>query len=168
MKDPLLLIAREAIHDRITGRNAYRPVAGGAGSPPLGCFVSLKKRERLRGCMGTMEPTHPTLEEEVAANALAAALRDPRFKPVLPEEFGQITISIDLLTPLEPVASEAELDVARFGVMVRAGSKRGLLLPDLPGVRTVRQQIDICREKAGIAAGEEVSLERFEVERIEE
>ncbi len=168
MKDPLLLIAREAIHDRITGRNAYRPLAGGAGRPPLGCFVSLKLRERLRGCMGTMEPTRPTLEEEVAANALAAALRDPRFKPLRPEELERVAISIDLLTPLEPVASEAELDVSRFGVMVHAGSKKGLLLPDLPGVRTVRQQIDICREKAGIAAGEEVSLERFEVERIEE
>ena len=84
------------------------------------------------------------------------------------EELDLIRISIDLLSPLEEVQSEAELDPVVYGLMVRAGRKKGLLLPDLPGVRTVQRQIEICREKAGIPAGEPVTMERFVVERIEE
>lgn len=168
MKNSLVLIARNAIHDQIVGRDPYKQLDGRAASAPQGCFVSLKLRGRLRGCMGTMTATQSTLEREVAANALAAALRDPRFKPVRLAELERIGISIDLLSPLEPVASQDDLDPARYGVMVRAGRKKGLLLPDLPGVKSVAHQIEICREKAGIAPQEEVALQRFEVLRIEE
>ncbi|MBR7174941.1 MAG: AMMECR1 domain-containing protein, partial [Clostridia bacterium] len=61
--------------------------------------------------------------------------------------------------------SEDELDVKRYGVIVTRGHRRGLLLPDLDGVDTVRQQVDIARRKAGISPGEDVSLQRFEVVR---
>lgn len=166
MKNPLVLIARQAIHDRIVGRDPFRRLDGIVSIPPQGCFVSLKMRERLRGCMGTMTPTQTTLNREVTANALSAAMRDPRFKPVRMDELDSIHISIDLLTPLEPVDGPEWLDPARYGVMVHAGSKKGLLLPDLPGVNTVSRQIEICREKAGIAEHEQVSLQRFQVERI--
>ncbi len=168
MKNSLLLIARQAIYDNISGRGSYSPPSATGGNVAQGCFVSLKKESKLRGCMGTMAPTQSTLEAEVAANALAAALRDPRFQPVRLEELDLIQISIDLLSPLEEVQSEVELDPVVYGLMVRAGRKKGLLLPDLPGVRTVRRQIEICREKAGIPAGEPVTMERFVVERIEE
>lgn len=167
MSNPLVIIARQAIRDHIAGRDPFRQ-PDGAANPPQGCFVSLKIRDRLRGCMGTMTATQPTLEREVAENALAAAMRDPRFKPVRMEELDRIRISIDLLTPLERVDSPEQLDPARYGVMVRSGKKKGLLLPDLPGVDSASRQIEICREKAGIDPGEEVALERFEVLRIEE
>lgn len=167
MKNPLILIARQAIHDRIVGRDPFRRLEGDT-NPPQGCFVSLKIRERLRGCMGTMAATQLTLEREVVENALSAAMRDPRFKPVRMDELKRIRISLDLLTPLEPVQSMEQLDPVRFGVMVRSGRKKGLLLPDLPGVESAARQIEICREKAGIAPEEDVELQRFEVLRIEE
>ena len=73
-----------------------------------------------------------------------------------------------MLFPAEPVASEAELDPARYGVIVSKGWRRGLLLPNLEGVDTVEQQVAIAKRKAGIGLGERgVRLERFEVVRHE-
>jgi AmmeMemoRadiSam system protein A len=168
MKDPLLVIARQAIHTHITGGDPRQSLAREAGNAPRGCFVSLKKRARLRGCMGTISPTQPTLEEEIISNALAAALRDPRFQPVRLEELDEILISLDLLSPLEAVAAPDLLDPRVFGLLVRAGKRTGVLLPDLPGVRSVEKQIEICREKAGIEPEEEIGMQRFTVERISE
>ncbi len=74
-------------------------------------------------------------------------------------------ISVDVLGDMEKIASPDELDVKRYGVVVTKGYKRGLLLPDLDGVDTVEEQIAIAKDKAGIKAGEEVELERFEVVR---
>jgi AMMECR1 domain-containing protein len=63
------------------------------------------------------------------------------------------------------VNDESELDARRYGVIVESGWRRGLLLPDLEGVDTVQQQIEICRMKAGIGSDEPVRLYRFEVKR---
>ncbi len=65
----------------------------------------------------------------------------------------------------EPVKSEAELDPKKYGIIVQSGFRKGLLLPDLEGVNTVEDQIDICRRKAGISPEEPVKLYRFEVKR---
>lgn len=168
MTDALVKLARQALHSHVHGGNPRRELAGQASGAPRACFVSLKKGERLRGCMGTTSPSQPSVEEEVIANSLAAAERDPRFKPVRAEELEKIRISIDLLSPTEKVESHAELDPRVYGLVVRAGSRAGLLLPDLPGVKTVERQIEICREKAGIPPETEITLERFLVERLEE
>ena len=79
----------------------------------------------------------------------------------------RLVISVDVLGETEPVASPDELDVKRYGVIVSKGHKRGLLLPNLEGVDTVEEQIDIAKRKAGIGRDEEVRLERFEVVRHE-
>jgi len=63
------------------------------------------------------------------------------------------------------VESKAQLDPKKYGVIVQAGWRRGLLLPDLEGVDTVEQQISISRQKAGIAPNEPIQLYRFEVKR---
>jgi AMMECR1 domain-containing protein len=73
--------------------------------------------------------------------------------------------SVDVLTLPEPVASEADLDPKKYGVIVESGGRRGLLLPDLEGVDTVQYQIEICRAKAGIPANLPVKLYRFKVKR---
>lgn len=73
--------------------------------------------------------------------------------------------SVDALGVPEPIDSPAQLDVKRYGVIVSCGGRRGLLLPDLEGVDTVEQQIDIARQKGGISAREHYTLERFEVVR---
>ena len=130
-----------------------------------GAFVSVHRQGRLRGCIGTIAPTCPCLGEEIIQNTISAASRDPRFEPIRPDELDLLEISVDVLGEPEDIASEAELDVKRYGVIVTRGGRRGLLLPDLEGVDTPAQQVAIARQKAGIAAGEPVKLQRFEVVR---
>ena len=128
-----------------------------------GAFVSIHKQGRLRGCIGTIAPTQENLAEEIIRNAVSAASRDPRFDPIRPDELKWLEISVDVLGEPEEIPSEDWLDVRRYGVIVTRGHRRGLLLPDLDGVDTVRQQVDIARRKAGIGPKEKVSLQRFEV-----
>jgi len=130
-----------------------------------GVFVSLKKHGQLRGCIGTIAATHNNIAEEIAENAVSAASRDPRFNPVEREELPELDISVDILADAEPVGSMDELDPHRYGVIVSAGGRRGLLLPDLEGIHTVEEQVAIARQKAGIGPEEKVRLERFEVVR---
>ena len=130
-----------------------------------GAFVSIHKLGRLRGCIGTISPTRASLAEEIIRNAVSAAVNDPRFDPIQPDELPLLDISVDVLGEPEPIASESELDVKRYGVIVARGNRRGLLLPDLEGVDTVQQQIAIARQKAGIGPKEKVELHRFRVTR---
>ncbi|MDH7577490.1 MAG: AmmeMemoRadiSam system protein A [Bacillota bacterium] len=141
------------------------PPAGMKGR--AGVFVSLKKRGQLRGCIGTIEPCQENVAAEIIHNAVSAGVQDPRFWPVELEELPELKISVDVLTPPEPVKSEEELDPRRYGVIVRSRGRTGLLLPALEGIETVAEQIGIARQKAGIRPGEPVQLERFEVIRHE-
>ncbi|HHW41164.1 MAG TPA: AmmeMemoRadiSam system protein A [Syntrophomonadaceae bacterium] len=132
-----------------------------------GVFVSLKKHGQLRGCIGTIEPVQENIAAEIIHNAVSAAVQDPRFWPVELKEVPELKISVDVLTPPEPVASEKDLDPKRYGVIVRSKGRTGLLLPNLEGINTVTEQVAIARQKAGIRPDEPVELERFEVIRYE-
>jgi AmmeMemoRadiSam system protein A len=132
-----------------------------------GTFVSLHKDGRLRGCIGTIAPTTGSVALEIIQNAVSAGLSDPRFPQVTPEELPRLVYKVDVLMPPEEIAGPGELDVKRYGVIVTSGDRRGLLLPDLEGVDTVEEQIDIARQKAGIPEGARLRLERFEVIRHE-
>ena len=68
-----------------------------------------------------------------------------------------------MLTDPEPISGPEQLNVKKYGVIVSCGGRRGLLLPDLEGVDTIAQQVDIARRKGGIGANEPYRLERFEV-----
>ena len=131
------------------------------------CFVSLKKGGDLRGCIGTLTPAEADLGREIPRNARAAAFQDPRFAPVREDELGALVCTVDVLSPSEP-CSAADLDPARYGVVVLSGSRRGVLLPDLEGVDTVAAQVGIARQKAGIHPGARCDLERFTVTRCRE
>jgi AmmeMemoRadiSam system protein A/AmmeMemoRadiSam system protein B len=134
------------------------------------CFVSIKTHEgELRGCIGTVEPAKQNLAEEVIANAINAASRDPRFDPVSIDELSVLRYSVDILNEPEPAAL-ADLDPKTYGVIVEDESEtqRGLLLPDIPGVETAEQQVDIAARKAGIPVGEPLKLFRFRVDRYRE
>jgi AmmeMemoRadiSam system protein A len=134
------------------------------------CFVSIKTlRGDLRGCIGTILPTRPSLDLEIIANAVAASTRDPRFPPMQASELDNVTLSVDVLSLPEPVADRSALDPAVWGVIVSRGMLRGVLLPDLEGVDTVEQQLDIAARKAGIRKIDDaVTLERFRVDRYTE
>jgi AmmeMemoRadiSam system protein A len=132
-----------------------------------GAFVSLKKDGELRGCIGTIEPVRRNLAEEIINNAVSAGVEDPRFLPLQLEELPDLTISVDVLAPPEPIDSEDDLDPRRYGVIVSSGGRVGLLLPNLEGIDTVAEQIGIARQKAGLWPDEPVSLARFEVTRYQ-
>ena len=134
------------------------------------CFVSLKTLNgELRGCIGTIEPARDTLAHEIIANAISAANNDPRFEPVRPEELSNLRYSVDVLFPPEETSME-DLDPSVFGVIVEdeSGTRRGLLLPDIPGIDNSEQQVEIAARKAGIGRGEPIRLYRFKVERYRE
>ena len=130
-----------------------------------GVFVSLHLRGRLRGCIGTIEPTTSSVALEILQNGISACSRDPRFPEVAASELSMLEYSVDVLGEAEEITSPEQLDVRRYGVIVENGYRRGLLLPDLDGVDTVGEQIDIARRKAGIGKNEKLSLKRFEVVR---
>ena len=130
-----------------------------------GVFVSIHKDGKLRGCIGTFLPTRECIAKEIISNAVSASTRDPRFDPIGPEELKWLEINVDVLSTPEPIGGKEELDVKRYGVIVSSGSRRGLLLPDLDGVDTVDEQVNIARRKAGIREQDPITLERFEVVR---
>jgi len=134
------------------------------------CFVSIKTPDGdLRGCIGTIEPARETLAEELIANAINAATRDPRFMPVSASELPHLRYSVDILSASEPASFE-ELDPAVYGVIVEdeSGLRRGLLLPDIEGVDSAEKQVEIASRKAGIPPGTTVKLWRFRVQRFRE
>jgi len=131
-----------------------------------GVFVSIHKHGELRGCIGTFEPTKDNAAEEIIANAISSATRDPRFPPIATSELDDLEYSVDILTKPELVKDTSQLDSKKYGVIVESGFKRGLLLPDLEGVDSVERQIEICRLKAGIAFDEPIKLYRFQVRRF--
>jgi MEMO1 family protein len=163
-------LARHALQKHFGGGNlAELP----AVLPPVfqekaGAFVSLKKAGALRGCIGTVEAVRKDLAAEIAANAVSAAIRDPRFPPVSAEELSAIDISVDVLSPMEAVAGINELNPKDYGVLVRSGNRSGLLLPDLEGVDSAEEQVAIARRKAGINPTEPADLFRFTVTRYKE
>ena len=165
-------LAREAVETFIRSGSVLDPPETGEGllRARAPCFVCLKTLDGdLRGCIGTIEPSKDTLAEEIVANAISAATTDPRFDPVKPAELSNLRYSVDVLHHPEPTVVE-ELDPKVFGVIVEdeSGSRRGLLLPDIPGIDDVEQQIEIAARKAGIPHGEPIKLSRFRVERYRE
>jgi AmmeMemoRadiSam system protein A len=95
-----------------------------------GAFVSIYKQGMLRGCIGSLEGSTP-LMETVEAMAEAAAFRDPRFRPVAPEELPYLEVEISALTPLEEIKDPEEIEVGKHGIMIRKGYYSGLLLPQV-------------------------------------
>lgn len=173
-EDPYVRLARQTIEAWVRGcaGRTEKRIAVPEGLPEemlarrAGVFVSLKEDGRLRGCIGTISPVRGSIAEEIMENAVSAACRDPRFHPVEPEELDRLVYSVDVLGKPEEISSKEELDVKRYGVIVSRGARRGLLLPNLEGVDTVEEQIDIARQKAGIPEdAENIRLERFEVVR---
>jgi len=165
---PLIELARKAVEKYVRDKEIARPrkltdeMKGKAG-----VFVSIHKRGQIRGCIGTYQPTQSNLAREIIRNAIGSATRDYRFSPITPDELPHLTYKVDILTTPELVSSKSELDPGKYGVMVEYGNKRGLLLPDLEGVRSIDQQIEIASAKGGILPDEPVKLYRFEVRRFE-
>ena len=166
MMSPVAKLARQTVETYVKeGKSPRLEELTPEMKQKAGVFVSIHKFDELRGCIGTFEPQEKNVAEEIITNAISSATRDPRFRPVAPNELKDLSYSVDVLTKPEPIPDKDQLDPRKYGVIVESGLRRGLLLPDLEGVDSVDYQIDICRQKAGIAPDEPIKLYRFEVKR---
>jgi AmmeMemoRadiSam system protein A len=134
-----------------------------------GVFVTIEKDNELRGCIGTYLPTKENIAKEIIANAVSAATQDYRFSPITPEELDNLTFTVSLLSEPELIDNPEKLDPKKYGLIVKcidAPQKCGLLLPDLEGIDSVKQQFSICCAKGGIDPKKDsVALFRFKVEK---
>ncbi len=164
---PLVQLAKETVEKYIREGLTKSPPEGLTTEMKerAGVFVSLKKKGKLRGCIGTFSPSTRNVAEEIIQNAISSSTRDPRFPSLGKEELNEIDYSVDVLSEPERVKGPEELDPKRYGVIVKKDWRKGLLLPDLEGIDTVEEQISIARQKAGIYPDEKVELWRFEVKR---
>ena len=116
---------------------------------PLGAYVTYEKDGTLRGCLGRLEGDRPAYLN-VQYAAVAAALADPRFPPVTPEELETLSIQITLLDPMRQVESPDEIGIGRDGVLMRVGEKDGaLFLPQVPpdqGWDLQATLLNLCRK----------------------
>ena len=164
---PLVALAHKTVEEYVKHGEVIEPPK--TLTPEMqeraGVFVSIHENNDLRGCIGTFEPEYQNVALEIIHNAILASTEDPRFLPIREQELPLLDISVDVLTRPEAVKGISELDAKKYGVIVGCGYRRGLLLPDLEGVDTPEEQINICRQKGGIGEDEPVKLYRFEVKR---
>ena len=152
--DPYISLAKQAVEsyvlngtkisnpselpDELTGRTA-------------GVFVTIFKEGQLRGCLGTIAPIQGSIAAEIIENAVATATRDYRFDPVAAKELGSLAYEVSVLFPPEPLKNPKRHNPQSDGLIVKTPDGRsGLLLPDIEGVETLEQQLEICAEKGQI------------------
>ena len=120
---------------------ARRSVAAAAAGEPLpadpppgpftehgAAFITLRQRGDLRGCIGHIHPTEP-LWLSVRNMARSAAVADPRFPPVTPEEVEDLHVGISVLSPMRRITGPGEILIGEHGLYIKKDKKNGLLLP---------------------------------------
>lgn len=172
----LLRLARAAIGEKL-GKPAPADVSHEKLQEPGATFVTLTQQGQLRGCIGSLE-AHRPLALDVRENALAAAFRDPRFSPLVVEEFEFTSVEVSLLTPAAPMAFRDEADfLAQLrpgvdGIVFQYGRHRSTFLPQvwesLPDPNMFMRQL---KRKAGLPPNfwhETVTISRYEVTKWKE
>lgn len=140
----LLVLARQAIAYYLENKRFLEiDTDDPALEQKVGVFVTLRTRwepglphdkaARLRGCIGHMQADVPLITL-VPVMAVKAAMRDPRFPPVTAVELPKLHIEISLLSPLTPVTDIEDIELGVHGLVIQSGMKRGLLLPQVPGM----------------------------------
>jgi AmmeMemoRadiSam system protein A len=126
----LLRLARNAVVEAVSQGHLPGQISqDGVFAERRGAFVTLHVRRRLRGCIGVIEADE-SLGESIVRCAAGAALQDPRFPPMRPEDLAELQIEISLLSALAAIRPE-EVEIGRHGLLVSRGPQRGLLLPQV-------------------------------------
>jgi AmmeMemoRadiSam system protein A len=131
-EEQLLRLARRSLEARVRRLGAIEAdvhVANGGG---WGAFVTISSGGELRGCLGRSSSDRP-LSQLIDELARAVADSDPRFDPVRPEELPSISLEVSVLGPEREIVSISEIEIGRHGLVVEQGTRRGLLLPQVPG-----------------------------------
>jgi AmmeMemoRadiSam system protein B/AmmeMemoRadiSam system protein A len=131
-KTELLRLARSAINQFIKERKIIDYSTENLNFlTKKGAFVTLRKKEFLRGCIGFIEPVLP-LYQAVIKTSVYAACTDQRFPPVSEEELDDLEIEISVLSPLKKIRDPSLIKVGKHGLVISKGNKKGLLLPQVP------------------------------------
>jgi AmmeMemoRadiSam system protein A len=161
----LLRIVRNAVASELS-RTLPSPVhiSSGVLSEHHGVFVSIHKGRNLRGCIGNIHSNLP-LYRAAADCAVSAAIADPRFPALSPDELSSVTFEISVLSSMEPVKNIKDIVLGTHGLHVQKGRARGLLLPQVAsshGWDHFRFLHEVC-QKAGLSPDdlEESTIERF-------
>ncbi len=172
----LLARARNAIAAQL-GQALQAEPEHPALTHPGATFVTLTQNGALRGCIGSLQ-AHRSLDQDVRANAVAAAFRDPRFTPLTVEELPRTRVEVSLLTAPAPMSFRDEADALRQlrpnvdGVIFAAAGRRSTFLPQVwEQLPDPRQFMAHLKQKAGLSAdywGPEVELQRYEVRKWKE
>jgi AmmeMemoRadiSam system protein A len=166
----LVRFARARLREALGGPPAARPT--GPWTEQLGAtFVTLRwKSGDLQGCIGTLEADRGIVDD-VASNAIAAGTRDPRTLACKLEDVDKLDVELSILSPLEPIASEADIRVGTDGIVLRYQHHRATFLPVMWERLTTRDQFmaELSR-KAGLPrdfAGQ-FQLMRYTVDKFED
>jgi len=148
----LLALARLALEARVRRDGEPIPDVEGTLANRYGAFVTIHRGEILRGCLGRVG-CDMRLADAIVHLAGAVADSDPRFPPVDLLELDALEIEISVLTPAREIASLADIEIGRHGLIVERGSRRGLLLPQVATEQgwTVEQFVEHTCVKAGLA-----------------
>ena len=149
----ILELARQAVAEAVC-RNRLLPEIPTSGifERRCGVFITLHVHKRLHGCIGVIDAKEP-LGQSIPRCAASAALEDPRFPKMLPEELGALDVEVSLLSPLENIQPE-EIEIGKHGLMVEQDLRRGLLLPQVATEHHLDKERflqETCR-KAGLRA----------------
>ena len=132
-----------------------------ASPEKAGTFVTIYKQGKLRGCIGTIQPTEEDVREEIVRNAIRTT-SDYRFTKILPEELDKLSYTVDILSPLEKVNSIDELNSEMFGVVITADwGKMAVLLPNIKYINSVEEQLAHTKKVAKIKPDEEFEIRKF-------
>ena len=174
-REELLKIARDSIKNYLTTR---KPPRIETENPKLkqkrGVFVTLRRGEALRGCIGFIEPIF-SLYHAISECAISAATKDIRFPPVTEGELPKITIEISVLSPTKRIVSVDEIKMGIHGVIVKKGLNQGIFLPQVAtetGWNKEKFLSQLCSGKAGLPPDawkdKTTELYIFTVEKFEE
>jgi MEMO1 family protein len=152
----LVSLARSAVHDAVSGNwVSYDPVENPELQAPVGCFVTIKNKDKLRGCVGRFTADQP-LWKTVRDMAISAATRDRRFinDPINEKELPELDIEVSVLSPLQPVTDPlSEIKLGRDGIWIKDKGRSGTFLPQVATETgwSLEEFLGHCaRDKAGL------------------
>ena len=172
----LLSVARTAIREALGAEPTRRPLSPMLNEPGA-TFVTLYRGNVLHGCIGSLEP-HTSLGVDVAHNAVAAALHDPRAVPLTLSDVDTLSIEVSLLSPLERMDCKDEASATLAlrphidGVLLRHGRRQGTFLPQvwesLPDPRAFLTELRLKARLPPSFWAADLELYRYSVQKFTE
>ena len=187
MENPYVKLAREAVEKFIKEKRIIEPpdwLPEEFFKEKAGTFVTIEREGQLRGCIGTWLPTKENIAKEIISNAILAATKDFRFKPIETNELPLLNFKVYILEKPKLVKKISQLDPKKYGILVKAFPqswfkkgdfvfdgkmpiKTGILLPDLEGIDTPQKQVFIACQKGGIdILREKILIYKFKVKKF--